>query len=236
MIKAITFDLWNTLLEDKDFTEHRINYLSRILRVEGFHIPKNDLLMAYRLASDYYRKEWENNHRHLHVDRRVDYILKELGIELTDDIKRLIINEFMKAYAFDPPAFKEDVKETLERLRENYMMGIISDTGVTPGSIIRDHLQRCRILQFFSSTVFSDEVGFCKPDSRVFEKALQELRVKPEEVVHVGDLLRTDVAGAKSMGMKAVWLRNNRNMRHIACLPDYMINRLSELLDVLDQF
>lgn len=233
MIKAITFDLWNTLLEDKDFTEHRINLLSRILRDEGLQIPRNDMLTAYRSASDYYRREWEINHRHLPVDGRVEYMLKNLGIELMDDVKSSIIEEFMKAYTFDPPALKEDVKETLERLRDNYVMGIISDTGVTPGSIIREHLQSCGILHLFSSTVFSDEVELCKPDSRVFEKALKELMVRPEETVHVGDLLRTDVAGAKNMGMKAVWLRNNGNLRHNDCAPDYVINRLSELLEIL---
>ena len=236
MIKAITFDLWNTLLEDKDFTEHRINSLSRILSVEGFQIPKNDLLMAYRSASDHYRNMWEINHRHLHVDRRVEYMLKQLEIELTDDVKLSIIEEFTEAFAVDPPAFKEGVKEVLECLRENYVMGIISDTGVTPGSIIRDHLRRCGMLQFFSSTVFSDEVGFCKPDSRVFEKALRELMIRPDEAVHVGDLLRTDVAGAKNVGMKSVWLSNESNMRYSDYTPDYVIKRLSELLDILDQF
>ena len=225
MIKAITFDLWNTLLEDKDFTEHRMNLLSGILRDEDLQIPRNDLLTTYNSASDYYRREWEINHRHLPVDRRVEHILRELGIDLTDDVKSSIIEGFIKVYTVDPPALKEDVKETLERLRDNYVMGIISDTGVTPGSIIREHLQSCGILPFFSSTVFSDEVGLCKPDSRVFGKALKELMVRPEETVHVGDLLRTDVAGAKNMGMKVVWLRNNRNLRRIDCTPDYVINR-----------
>ena len=236
MIKAITFDLWNTLLEDKDFTKHRINSLSRILSVEGFQIPKNDLLTAYRSASDHYREIWEINHRHLHVDRRVEYMLKQLEIELTDNVKLSIIEEFTEAFSVDPPAFKEDVKEVLESLRENYVIGIISDTGVTPGSIIRGHLRRCGVLKFFSSTAFSDEVGFCKPDSRVFEKALRELMIRPDEAVHVGDLLRTDVAGAKNVGMKSVWLSNESNMRYIDCTSDYVIKRLSELLDILDQF
>jgi FMN phosphatase YigB (HAD superfamily) len=65
MIKAITFDLWNTLLEDKDFTEHRMNLLSGILRDEDLQIPRNDLLTTYNSASDYYRREWEINPRHL---------------------------------------------------------------------------------------------------------------------------------------------------------------------------
>ncbi len=236
MMKAITFDLWNTLLEDKDFTKHRINSLLRILGFEGFPIPEKDLLSAYESASDRYRRMWEIDRRHLHVDRRVEHMLKQLGVELTDEVKLSIVEEFTEAFVVDPPAFKEDVREVLESLGEHYVMGIISDTGVTPGSIIREHLRKCGILRFFSSTVFSDEVGFCKPDPRVFEKALRELKVRAGEAVHVGDLLRTDVAGAKNVGMKAVWLSDKGDVGHIDCAPDYVINRLSELLVVLDKF
>ncbi len=236
MMKAITFDLWNTLLEDKDFTKHRINSLLRILGFEGFPIPEKDLLSAYESASDRYRRMWEIDRRHLHVDRRVEHMLKQLGVELTDEVKLSIVEEFTEAFVVDPPAFKEDVREVLENLGEHYVMGIISDTGVTPGSIIREHLRKCGILRFFSSTVFSDEVGFCKPDPRVFEKALRELKVRAGEAVHVGDLLRTDVAGAKNVGMKAVWLSDKGDVGHIDCAPDYVINRLSELLVVLDKF
>jgi len=233
LIKAVTFDLWNTLLENKDFTEHRINALSRILQKEDFQISTNALLAAYRSASNYYRREWEINHRHLQIGKRIDHILGELEIELKDDVKLSIVKEFTKAFTIDPPAFKDDVKETLEELSNRYLMGIISDTGVTPGSVIRNYLQRCEVLQFFSSTVFSDEVGFCKPDIRVFRKALDELIVKPEEAIHVGDILRTDIAGAKRARMKAVWLSDRQKKSHEGPTPDYVIGRLSELLDIL---
>ena len=53
MIKAVTFDLWNTLLENKDFTEQRINSLKRDLEVEGLIFPDSELLRAYDSASDH---------------------------------------------------------------------------------------------------------------------------------------------------------------------------------------
>ncbi len=56
MIKAVTFDLWNTLLENKDFTKLRINSLKRALEDEGTHLPCNELLRAYEKASEYYRR------------------------------------------------------------------------------------------------------------------------------------------------------------------------------------
>ena len=114
-------------------------------------------------------------------------------------------------------------------------MGIISDTGVTPGSIIRDHLEDQALLHYFTSTVFSDEVGYCKPDPKVFEKALNELEASPEEAAHVGDLLRTDVAGAKAIGMNAVWVSDTGEHPHGEYCPDFVIKRLPELLDVIEK-
>lgn len=231
----MTFDLWNTLLENKDFTEPRIYSLKRDLKVEGWIFPDSELLRAYDSASEYYRREWKLNHSHLSVRRRVEHILTGLGIPFTADLIRSVIGSFMNAYVVDPPALKEGVKETLEALNGEYRMGIISDTGVTPGSIIREHLEGHELLQYFTSTVFSDEVGYCKPDPKVFEKALNELEVRPEEAVHVGDLLRTDVVGAKGIGMKAVWVSHTGDYPQGEYSPDFVIKRLPELLDVIER-
>ena len=235
MIRAVTFDLWNTLLENKDFTELRINSLRSSLEDEGIHLPYSELLRAYEKASEYYRREWELNHSQLSVEKRVEHIFSELEIPFTADLKRSVIDSFMNAFVVDPPALKEGVRETLEALHEEYKMGIISDMGVTPGSIIRDHLEGHELLHHFTSTVFSDEVGYCKPDPKVFEKALNELKARPEEAVHVGDLLRTDVAGAKGIGMKAGWVSDTGDYPHGDYSPDFVIKRLPELLDVIEK-
>ncbi len=231
----MTFDLWNTLMENKDFTEPRINSLKRDLEVESLFFTDSELLRAYNSASDHYRREWEQNHSHLNVERRVEHILKELRIPFTADLIRSVIDSFMNAYVVDPPALKEGVEETLEALNGEYRMGIISDTGVTPGSIICEHLEGHELLHYFTSTVFSDEVGYCKPDPKVFEKALNELKVRSEEAIHVGDLLRTDVAGAKGIGMKAVWVSDTGDYPHGEYSPDFVIKRLPELLDVIEK-
>lgn len=233
MIKAVTFDLWNTLLENKDFTEQRIGFLEATLGDEGIFLSKSELLRAYEEASEKYLREWEIKHVHLDVESRVEHILSALGIPSTVELLRTVAEGFMNAYVVDLPALKGGVKETLEALSGEYRMGIISDTGVTPGSIIRQHLEGHGLLQHFTSTVFSDEAGYCKPDARVFRRALDELDAEPDEAVHVGDLLRTDVAGAKGIGMKAVWVSETQKYPQGEVRPDHVIKGLPDLLDVL---
>ena len=98
--------------------------------------------------------------------------------------------------------------ETLKRLSgEGIRTALICDTGFTPGRIIRVLLERVGLLRHLEVCIFSDEVGVPKPHRRMFEAALEPLEAKPHEAVHVGDLRRTDIAGAHAAGMRAVRLR-----------------------------
>ena len=84
-------------------------------------------------------------------------------------------------------------------------IGIVCDVGMTPAPALREHLDRHDLLGRFTHWSFSDEVGVYKPDPAIFRHALDGLGgVAPERAAHVGDLRRTDVAGARAMGMTAV--------------------------------
>jgi FMN phosphatase YigB (HAD superfamily) len=76
---------------------------------------------------------------------------------------------------------------------------------MTPSTSLRRYLDAHGVLEHFDHWSFSDEVGVYKPDRRIFEHALGGLGVtEPGRVAHVGDLRRTDVAGARGMGMHAI--------------------------------
>ena len=79
--------------------------------------------------------------------------------------------------------------------------------------------------------MFSDETGVCKPRWEAVDAALRGLGVKPGEALHVGDLLRTDVAGVKAAGMKGVWLKVKEPDAE-GVTPDYTITRIDELLKI----
>jgi len=59
------------------------------------------------------------------------------------------------------------------------------------------------ILDFFETTVFSNEVGWRKPDRRIFSVAIEKLNATPGRIIHVGDNPYADIWGAKKMGMRA---------------------------------
>lgn len=68
-----------------------------------------------------------------------------------------------------------------------------------------------------------------------FSKALEKLKVKPPEAMHIGDLLETDIAGAKAIGVKTVWFnwKSEQKKSKTNIVPDYEIDKLSQLLQIL---
>jgi putative hydrolase of the HAD superfamily len=94
-----------------------------------------------------------------------------------------------------------DVDETLAALKKKGMrLAIISNAF--PNQRVK--LRGLDLEKYFENIILSSEVGFPKPDRRIFEVALAKLGVAPEESLYVGDSYEKDIVGAKNAGMKAV--------------------------------
>ncbi len=231
MINAITFDLWNTLLVEKSFTAKRIDVLVEALEMEGKRVDRASVEAAYADAQHRHNELWSKDYCHFPLAERLDYTMKGAGVALGPAAKEYVLRRYGEIIHEDPPLLTAGAKETVEALATRFRLGIISDTGVTSGEQIRRLLDRFGIIHHFTVTIFSDELLLCKPRKEAFEAALKGLKVKPSEAMHVGDLLRTDVAGAKAAGWKGVWLKI-REPDAEGVQPDYTIAKLSELLEI----
>lgn len=123
----------------------------------------------------------------------------------------------------------ERVAETVELLRGDYTLGVITNG--------EEKLQRAKCLRLslgIELVVISGECGFEKPDPRIFAHACSLAGVAPREAVFVGDRLDVDIAGAKTTGMRAVWFNHWGGVLDGARpAPDAVIERFPELVDVL---
>lgn len=120
--------------------------------------------------------------------------------------------------------FFEDVHETLTLLRGQYRLAAISNGNAD--------IHRTGLADHLELQVSASEVGSRKPAPAIFEHTLRRLDLEPFEVVHVGDDLETDVAGARRAGMHAVWL--NRAGSPAGRQPVPIIRSLRELPDYLE--
>jgi FMN phosphatase YigB (HAD superfamily) len=233
-LKAVTFDVWNTLLVAKSYSPVRSEYLAKILKRNNIIKSNKEIADAYQYSFDYAEQARKGgNYRFIKAEERLDYILLQLRTVLPPEEKVAVIKYFEEVTLTDNPSLVIGVEEILGLLRSRYQIGIICGSGLTPGRILRTVLKSKGILKYFESLVFSDEVGFEKPHPLIFEKALKEFEVKPAEVVHIGDLLDTDVAGAKAIEMKAVWYNHEGKPNETSVKPDIEIRRLIQLAEYL---
>ncbi len=147
---------------------------------------------------------------------------KDLAIEAAD----LYSQERKAGYCLFPEA-----EEVLRTLRQRFTLGVITNG---PADTQREKLHIVGIVPYLHTFVISGELGIGKPDSGIFLKALESAQVKPEEAVHVGDSLTSDIAGATNVGMYTVWINRNGVTRpQNAPGPDLEVDNLRELIPIL---
>lgn len=127
-----------------------------------------------------------------------------------------------------------DVHSTLTALRDHwYRLGIIANQKQGTA----ERLAKWGLCQFFDVIVASAEVGYAKPDKRIFEKAFMLAGCCAEESVMVGDRLDNDIAPAKALGMITVWIKNGLAKYQDVTLgqgiADHQIEKLADLLSIL---
>ena len=88
------------------------------------------------------------------------------------------------------------------------------------------HLNSC-----FDTIIISEEVGFSKPDKRIFELALERLNVHPEAVLFVGDDLEKDIGGSQNIHMKGIWFNPHMKENDTDIKPYAEIRSFDRLLD-----
>jgi HAD superfamily hydrolase (TIGR01549 family) len=223
MIRAITFDFWDTLaVDDSDEPKRaalglpnkltaRKELFARHVAARHAQIKPAQAMAAYDVANQRFREEWHTNHVTPGVATRIYYAYEHLGLSpkpgyyarLVREIDELV-REIETMEVRIAPDFVPDLHYTLQLLAREYKLGIISDTIHTHGRGLRYLLERQGVLPYFSYLVFSDEIRASKPATRVFRQAAIGLDVVPTEIVHVGDRESNDVAGPLTIGMKAI--------------------------------
>lgn len=206
-LDAVTFDCWGTLIFDKPETEGRTSYNVRIEHLARI----GDL--SVEAADELLQQAWAHHHTAWHELRgygapgMAQHCLEALGIrdarllqELTDGFEEASIEFGVEVVPGAPDALTD--------LRSRgFRTALVCDTGFTPGRVVRHLLGEHGITPLLDVLAFSDEVGVPKPHERMFRTALDGIGVEASAAAHIGDLRRTDIAGARAAGMGTIRFR-----------------------------
>ena len=214
-ITTVTFDLWQTLLVDNrelglTRSNARLEGVRCILGKRGENYDPEQLSNAYW---ECYRQCAAIREGLLDVSfpEQIDIFLECISPGLPQRLDPSTVAEITRVYAdsfldYPPPAHRDSVAVLQSVQAMGLRIGLISNTGMTPGATFRTYLANTGMLAYFDTLAFSDEMRMSKPGKEIFLATLRSLNAAPWETIHVGDSVLNDVAGAKECGLKTVWI------------------------------
>ncbi|MFW9818024.1 MAG: HAD family hydrolase [Candidatus Thorarchaeota archaeon] len=236
MIHLVTFDLWNTIFTNKHYSDLRFDYFIQFLNKKQIPFSLKEVTNAFNSTFNLLDVNLEEiDYRHIYTHNRISRLLLALNIKISKADCKEIELKFEEMILKDPPPLKNGVKEALQELSDCYEIGLISNIGISPGWIIKKVFKIYDIDKYFKLTLFSDETGFYKPKTIMFETALKKLNCKPQNAIHIGDRLETDIKGAKACNMLTIWLNELNSPNSQIIQPDYEVNQIYDVVKIIKE-
>jgi putative hydrolase of the HAD superfamily len=223
MIKAVIFDLDNTLVDFMDMKHRAIEAAVQAMIDAGLNLSRSE------------------------VKSRIDAIYKERGMEFQNVFDQLLYDVFNKvdykilsagviSYRRAREAalvpYPHVYMTLMELLKRGLRLAVVSDAPA------REAWLRLCYLNFhhiFHAVVTFDDTGERKPNPGPFRKALELLGVKAEEALMVGDWAERDMVGAANLGMKTVFARYGDTFGTVQTHADFEITDVKDLLRIVEK-
>ena len=224
MIKAVVFDLDNTLLDFMKMKTISINAAIDGMIESGMSIEKNTSIDE--IFEIYDTKGYE------HQEVFNEFIINKIG-SINYKYLAAAIVEYKKAKEISLGLYPE-VIPTLKKLQHmNLKLGIASDAPSREAWI---RLYTLKIHNIFQDVVTFNDTGYHKPAKEPFIKISEKLNVNLNECMMVGDWPDRDIKGASQLGMKTAFARYGSTEDIINSGADYDLDSLSELVDIIQSY
>ena len=135
------------------------------------------------------------------------------------------LNAIYRKHRFEDVELYPDAISTFDVLAPHFKLGLLSNGNTYP--------ERCGLEGHFGFVVFSQDVRIEKPTRKIFEITAQRAGCELAEMLHVGDSLENDVAGARNAGAHSVWLNRESVPNDTEIRPDYEVVSLTEIPTIL---
>jgi putative hydrolase of the HAD superfamily len=223
VIRAIVFDLDNTLTDFMRMKEAAINAAIDGMIDAGFRLPREQLRERVRTIYD---------ERGLEFQRVFDELLEREFGEVDPKILASGIVAYRRARESELVLYPHAQLVLLELVKRGIRLGVVSDA---PRLQVWMRLCALGLQHLFDAVVTFDDTGERKPAPAPFREVLRRLDVAPHEAMMIGDWAERDVVGAKSLGMTTVFARYGDTFDTKVSGADYDIDDLLELVGIVDR-
>lgn len=200
-IRAITFDFWRTLFRNTRREERHRARVTAIAAVTGLPYEQADAAMTDAMQRFL--------HTHIHEQRTLgprdalrmleETLRHKFDVAHADHLDEIFATTILQF----PPEPIEGALQAVRAAAECGPVGLISDSGISPGASLYKLLEAHGFAEYFQVCVFSDEVGVAKPQAAMFHAARAGIGADFDCILHIGDLEPTDIAGALNCGATA---------------------------------
>ena len=236
IVRGLIFDINGTLIDihTNEGYDEIYRVISNLLDYQGVSLSRDAVKNLYFQLN----KEQRRKSREEHPEFDVVGIFREIIERNSTDFTRglpaekiaglpLFLAEVFRATSRFRLQLYPGVKEVLSQLRGNYLMAAVSD-GQSSWAV--PELRAVGLRDYFNPVVVSGDLGYRKPDKRIFETVLAEMALVPSEALFIGNDMYRDVFGAHQLGMKTVFFKSNQGDQEKAGVEaDYIIYNFSEL-------
>ena len=244
MLKAVSFDLWDTVIRDDSDEPRRAarglpskrearRALARAAFETGSRVPREGFECAFDTMEAAFHHVWHAQQVTWTVSERLRVLGEGLGCPLPPARREALARRLEDMEIEIPPDPVEGIAEAIAVLSARFPLAVVSDTIYSPGRCLRRWLRMHGLGEPFRAFAFSDEIGRSKPHRDMFAHVARELGVELGEMLHVGDRDHNDVKGPQALGMKAVLFTASRDADRAGTSADAVCERASELADAV---
>ncbi|RDY27560.1 noncanonical pyrimidine nucleotidase, YjjG family [Romboutsia weinsteinii] len=224
--KVIFFDADDTLFDFKKTQDFALDKLMDSIETE---FDKDYCITEYKKVNT---KIWEEFEQGLisSSDLKVERFRRfAYNLGITYDANEL--SSMYVDFLGDGSFLYEETYEILSYLSDKYKISIITN-GLA--DVQNRRIKKSTVSNFFDDVVISDEIKIAKPDPKIFEHALSNLNhTDKSSVLMIGDSLNSDIKGGINAGIDTCWFNLGKKINDSDFVPNYEINNLLELKDLL---
>jgi HAD superfamily hydrolase (TIGR01549 family) len=228
-IEWVFFDVGSTLTDEGPFEKYMLTHVFKTMQDmkldltrQVFNEKLREIVKTRKLGGGGYRS-----------------LIKELVlsfIDNTDQVQKIVEDydaHVSKKYV-EMQVLYPETESVLKQLSGRYSLGVVANQPREATQLIKN----LGLAQYLKVAALSEQVGFSKPDRRIFLNALEAARCKPEKAMMAGDRLDNDVAPAKHLGMLTVRVKRGMMVSQKPLskteMPDYEVCSLEDLISILE--
>lgn len=224
--EIIIFDADETLF---DFNKSERTAFKNAMLDFKIEYDENHHLKIYHEINKAIWKEFEEgliSQEKLKVER-----FRRLSEKLNAEFDEVEFSKVYMKHLGDACFLFEESEALVESLHKDYRLVIVTN-GLK--EVQTNRIKRSSIARYFEDVVISDEVKVAKPDPRIFEIALNNLKhTDKSKVLVVGDSLTSDIRGGINLGVDTCWYNPGRLTNETEIKPSFEISSLMELKQIL---